>query len=258
MHEAVRTILLGGLDPDALAWSRTVTVTTTRRALVSQTIRSLKGIGVWPLLDRFWMLAGENSLQGRTCWVSRATVSPTNSPTFTANRGYTGDGVSAYVDTNFNATAAGTKYGQNDASYGAWIMAGGGGGHFIANDNAAYSRFFAGSSNLVRQVEINQNSAGSAYNAGATTGFQHVQRTASGAYAAYGNSGVQEYSDTIASLAVPNHPFFILASPSGVDAATTLYAGQVGVGWVGKSMTVGQISAFYSVLRTHLTAIGAP
>lgn len=116
MTPALRTILLGGLDPDALAWSKTVTVSSTRLGLVSSTIRALKNAGLWQSLDRLTVLAGENAMQGRTCWKSRVVASPSNGPTFTANRGYAGDGISSYLDSNFTASTQGVNYTLNSAS----------------------------------------------------------------------------------------------------------------------------------------------
>ena len=43
-------------------------------------------------------------------------VSLVNNPTFTANQGFTGNGVDAYIDTNFDPTTSGVNYTQNNAS----------------------------------------------------------------------------------------------------------------------------------------------
>jgi hypothetical protein len=60
--------------------------------LVSNLIRGLKTDGVWSSLDRLWLFAAENSTQALTDLVARSSATATNSPTFTANQGFAGNG----------------------------------------------------------------------------------------------------------------------------------------------------------------------
>lgn len=72
-------------------------------------------------LDRLGVFAVSSSIAARQDLIANVLCNPVNSPTFTAERGFTGDGVSAYIDTLFNignTGFSGTKYTRNSASYG--------------------------------------------------------------------------------------------------------------------------------------------
>lgn len=85
---------------------------------MSQLVKDLKRGLVWEKLDVLQVFAVHNSADALINWKNPGTsnASLVNSPTFVVNRGFTGDGVSAYVNTNYNpATFSGAKWAQNDA-----------------------------------------------------------------------------------------------------------------------------------------------
>lgn len=72
------------------------------------------GISAWPIYEALYAMANFSAAVANLNLVSSSfTLVPTNSPTFTADVGYTGGGT-AYLDTQFNPTS-GTKYLQSDA-----------------------------------------------------------------------------------------------------------------------------------------------
>ena len=78
----------------------------------------LKSSGAWAKLDLFYVFATDPSsaTDALLDWKSgfpKGTL--INNPTFTRNEGFTGNGVDAYIDTNFAATS-GTNFTQNNAS----------------------------------------------------------------------------------------------------------------------------------------------
>ena len=97
-----RRRLLSGpsFDVDALAHRSVVlaaggSYSKARLGLTSAFNRALKGGGVWPRLDRFWIDAAESdpgnpgaSKQSLIDLVARSASTLVNSPTFTANRGW--------------------------------------------------------------------------------------------------------------------------------------------------------------------------
>ena len=87
--------------------------TETRKMRIQQVVDKLTADGVWAKLDLFYMLAAADSQAASINWAAVAsnTLSATNSPTFTADRGYTGDGASSYV----SATYTNTNYTSTDA-----------------------------------------------------------------------------------------------------------------------------------------------
>ena len=79
----------------------------------------LKSSGAWAKLDIFMCFA-TNATSGAEATVEWKSGVPmgvlVNSPTFTANQGFTGNGVDAYIDTNFDPTTSGVNYTQDNAS----------------------------------------------------------------------------------------------------------------------------------------------
>ena len=68
--------------------------------------------------DRLWIHGLSNSVAARTSLANPTStmITAVNSPTFTASQGYTGNGTSSYLNTNYNPTTNGVKYTLNSAS----------------------------------------------------------------------------------------------------------------------------------------------
>ena len=90
----------------------------------NQLILDLKVAGVWTRLDVLYVFAtdGNNSfatLNWKNPNSNQCTL--VNTPTFTTNQGFTGNGVSSYIDTNYNpSTFTSPNYLLNNASLGWW------------------------------------------------------------------------------------------------------------------------------------------
>lgn len=82
-------------------------------------LKTLKTIGVWNKLDVFYVFAQDGGRAFATLnWKNPNANQSTlvSSPTFVNNGGFTGNGTSSYIDTNFNPATQGVQYTQNDAS----------------------------------------------------------------------------------------------------------------------------------------------
>jgi hypothetical protein len=248
-------------DADAVAWRAAVitaggTVSGAQFGYVSALISGLKADGVWSSLDRLWLFAAENSTQARRDLVARVAASLQNGPTFTANRGYTGDGLSAYVDSNFNPASGTPKYSQNDASFGVWIetatSSATGSPAYIGNAGANYNMLYhpTGTTN-----NFGVNATGpQSWTVSPSTGHFHAQRTASNAQAIYQN-GASVKTGTDASAALESFTFVALANNNRGAIEQPSDARESAI-WLGKSLTTGQITAFYNRMRTYMTAVG--
>lgn len=256
-----RALLAPPIDPDALKWRAAVIaaggpVSDVQKRRVSTLIRSLKASGVWSTLDRLWLHAAENPTQALADLVTRATATTAgHAPTFTAGRGFQGNGTSQYIDLGFNASTAGGKYTQNDAMMATWVetaQSDASRADYIGNDFNNYG--LIGQLN-VTQAEFGINSASSLTGNFVTkVGLWHLQRTASNAVAAYQN-GLAFASNSAASAVTANDNFLALAADQ-VGSPTNFTNGRVSMSAIGKSMTTGQISAFYNALRAYMTAVG--
>jgi hypothetical protein len=114
-------------DADArrLFANMTVGPNGTRQKLVTQTIRALKASGVWSLIDALYMTAAHDSQAALLNWKNPGTwtLAATNSPTFTADRGYQGDGATSYLAaSSYNPSTAGGNFALNSATLGVWIQ----------------------------------------------------------------------------------------------------------------------------------------
>ena len=88
-----------------------------QQAKQSKLLADLKAGGIWVKLDTFAMFANDGGSNfGLIDWKRLALYTAVNSPTFTTNQGFNGNGTSSYIDTNFNPATSGTNYVLNDAS----------------------------------------------------------------------------------------------------------------------------------------------
>jgi hypothetical protein len=88
-----------------------------QQTLQNQLVVDLKAGGVWSKLDTFAVFATDgNSDFALIDWKRLSQYTAVNSPTFTTNEGFTGNGTSSYIDTNFNPSTSGVNYTLNNAS----------------------------------------------------------------------------------------------------------------------------------------------
>ena len=83
----------------------------------NQLMLDLKAGGIWAKLDTFAMFANDGGSNfGLIDWKRLTTYTAVNSPTFTSNVGFQGNGSSAWINTNYNPTTNGVNYVLNKAS----------------------------------------------------------------------------------------------------------------------------------------------
>jgi hypothetical protein len=93
-----------------------------QQLLQNQLVVDLKDGGIWSKLDSFAVFATDgNSDFALIDWKRLTQYTAYNSPTFTANEGFQGDGTSSYIDSNFNPFTNGTNYTLNSASIGGYM-----------------------------------------------------------------------------------------------------------------------------------------
>ena len=78
------------------------------------------------LLDRLWILATDIQSDALISIINPTStqITEVSSPAWTMNVGYTGNGSSSYLNTNYNAYSQGVNYTLNNASYGIYVSAG--------------------------------------------------------------------------------------------------------------------------------------
>lgn len=244
-------------DADAEAYFAAMTTQpdATRKGLIDALIVGLKADGVWSLLDWLLLLASHDSqsalLDARTPSKAATAV---NTPTFTADRGFTGDGISAYVDLGEAHNASGNLWAQNSATFGVWCNQQNGGTGLIAQcGNTGNDRSVIRARSTAGNETFNINDASASAlqaNTGSRTGHRSAMRDSSTNKVGYYN-GAKVTTLSVTSSAVSTTNATVLRASSAYSPD------RIAAYWTGGAMTDDQVLAMHNRLNTYLTAIGA-
>jgi hypothetical protein len=256
--------MVSGQDAATTAWVAAVvaaggTVSSARKVLINNLIVGLKADGVWTKLDRLWILAAENEASALTDLVGDTLATAVSSPTFTADQGYAGDGVTSYIDTNFNPSTQGVNYLLDSASAFAWDL----------TSRAADQKQIFGSANGANRIGIYprftgdvcycriNDDAGSLSNA-SSQGFFLGNRSSSTARQLYKDgSSVGTYGSE-ASTGISNLNFYICGINNN-GLPETLSTDTIGVVGLGGSLNGTEATAVYNRIHTYMQAVaGVP
>lgn len=244
-------------DAATLAWVAAVvanggTVSAGREQIVDDLIVGLKSDGLFTKLDRLWLLAAENAPSALTDIIADALATATSSPTFAVDAGYTGDGATSYVDSNFNpASAPSPKYVLGDATLFGWSNTGGTENKQFVGYGAEtfiYPQF--GDTNCY--YNINQQGQQIAGNSFETGLFQATKTAVSTGQFFFNGSPV--FSDTATATTVQSADFTICALP--INGHYSLR--QASALGIGAGFNATQALNLYNRLRTYMTAVGVP
>lgn len=226
-----------------------------RAVLIDQTIRALKGDGAWDRLDGFYMPAAHAAAAARINWKAPGTFNLTavNSPTFTVDQGYAGDGVSAYLETGFNPATASGNFTQDSSHAGIVIQdaQGAASDAVFGNEDNIISPWRTGPAMLIRSSSTSNNSVTISGAQGVHKGFS---RTGAAGHTPY-EDGVALSAVTQASAALASRNFMLLARNSATGAQTPtarrLFAAHFGGG-----LTAAQMLSIRNAIATYRTALG--
>jgi hypothetical protein len=235
--------------------------TDARKALIDALIVSLKTAGVWAKLDALYLTAAATSQAARQNWVQDLyNISAANSPTFTADRGYAGDGATSYLNTNFTpSSAVASLFSLNSGHISLYDRTSrasdssnqmGGTANGATNFTSLYAYVTGGYG-----VTINDSTGLNVPVGSGAAGFFVSSRTASNALAAYKNGSLGN-SSAAASSGLTSVALYIC----GRNTANTLSVGstdQIAQASIGSGLTAGDVTNFNNAITTYLTAVGA-
>lgn len=240
------------LEETSALLARFTTPATVKRALLINTfIGDLIDAGVWSKLDFLHVMAGATEQAAQRNWIADAyNLTPSGSPTFTADRGYTGNGSSSYVGTGATASAL-TNYQQTDASFGAWALTAGSANTALMGTQPSgfIIRLASNQSGSERLVRLNVSTSFSTDD-DETTGFVTATRIADGTVTTYRNGG-DAASTSLGSNPPSAEEFTYLRSAGGYSNQ------QIALGFAGASLTSGEVSDFYDAALAYLQGVGA-
>lgn len=221
-----------------------------RKAIVDALIVGLKADGLFTKLDRLWLFAAEDQPSALTDIIADSLATAVNSPTFTVDRGYTGNASNMQVDTNFNATTATTpNFVQNSGSFFVWSNTSASDNVPAFNDQSDHTTIYPNQTGTAYfQVNATPYSTNAAVADG--LGFYHANRSASNAEQGYKN-GSSVASSAAASVAPANSKFFFLGAGAN-------WAGQCCGGGFGASLDATEAGNLYSRLRNYMNTVEVP
>lgn len=217
-----------------------------RKMVLDTFVKTLKSAGIWQKLDLLYVLAAHDAQAARLNWIApqaNALVA-TNSPVFTVDQGYAGDGVAASLTAQgYNPSTAAAKLTLNDASMGMYQRTPAAGGLVLYTNNGRISH--QTTPNI--QARVNSGGSGSA-TPGSYAGLFVARRTAADAMALF-QDGVSLYTNSTASTSVATS--FVLF---GITA--NFSAAQLSLAFAGSSLNDTQMAAMNTAISTLKTGIG--
>jgi hypothetical protein len=247
-------------EAEALFAAMTVQPDTTRKGVIDTFIKTMIADGIWAKLDVLWVLRAHDAQAGRLNWKTPASFALTavNSPTFTVDRGYTGDASTKYLNTNWNYAVNAVISTLNSASIGVYqtpnigtagadgsIMAFGGQQLFI-RARVASDKI---DSRLNGTPQVDSTSAPAS-----RFGLTAVNRADANDITFYRN-GVTQGTVAQPSGSPGTGVSLILCYNGSSGLSPQLHNdNQTGLAWVGASLTAGEHAAFDTAFDTYITA----
>ncbi|HEY1605069.1 MAG TPA: hypothetical protein VGF77_05680 [Allosphingosinicella sp.] len=226
-----------------------------RKQLIDDLVGSLKngvtsGSDIWAKLDFLWVLAAADSQASLIDWKGSYDLTANDAPTFTADRGWNGDGATAGMNLSsaFTPSTAGGQWGTNSAHIGAFNLTA-----------ASSSAISAGASTAVVSGGTGSPGGWIGTNffgetpapAGSAPHHICISRTGNTTQVAYRN-GVGGSTQTSSASAVVT-PIFVLSDSAGgpaTDANISLVHG-------GAGLSAAEVLDLYNAVATYLAGVGA-
>jgi hypothetical protein len=222
-----------------------------QQTLQNTLVEDLKTAGVWDKLDVFYVFATDGDSDYATLnWKAPSSfqATKTNSPTFTADSGFAGNGSSSYLNTNYNPSTSGTNYTLNDASISIWSN------DFVLNN--FITGVESGAANCIR---MSSTSANQRINMGNSAGFtpavnfsdsskklRQLNRTSS--------TNATAFIDTTSTTHTGNSTEIYSENQLILRSAAQYSSTEVAFFGMGASL-VSENADFYSALNTYKSAL---
>jgi hypothetical protein len=236
-----------------------------RQTLINNLIVSLKNTSVWAALDVLHVYAAADSQAALLNWKTAAADGTlVNAPSFSADRGFTGNGTTSYINTNFNpVTFSGVQYAQDSCHMGVWSRTDAVNAGIDIGMRTSASTFQS-----LMQIRIsgdnytlrpNVNASPSSV-AGATASSGNIvlrRNAASGATATTVFRNGSSVASQNSTSAAPASLSFFVGAVNTNGTASSFSAREYAAAHLGANLTDQNISDLYSALNTYMTAVGA-
>jgi hypothetical protein len=215
-----------------------------QQILQNQLVVDLKNGGIWSKLDTFGVFATDGDSDFALIdWIRLSDYTAINSPTFTTNEGFTGDGTSSYIDLNYNGSINRVNYADDSAHMSVWAKTIG-----ILNSIASSDLGQARSSLDKRATVVNgiNSSVNSTGTLASSVGFIMFSRYSSSNFNQYNNALLRanalQVRNTSGGGAV------LLRTTGGFSDSEISFVS------LGSDLTAEALS-YYNALNTYITSI---
>ena len=224
----------------------------TRKGHINTLISALKTAGIWTKLDVLYILAAHDAQAARLNWKADAyNLTAVNSPTFTTDRGYAGDGSTSYLDTGWDAATNGAQFTQNSATIFGWSRtAGQNNGFWLGTGTALSIALRPRSTADALRYYVNAASLTDVANTDGS-GLLAASRSGANATQSYRNGNSIGSAGSVASGALSSVDVNIGRCNSTFNPAQCAAMG------LGANLNATEHAALYTALNTYLTAVGA-
>lgn len=230
-------------------------------AALNTMIAGMRTDGNLTLLDRFWIFAQEVQGYARVSIVNPGStqIIEVNTPTFTVNQGYTGNGTNRYLNTGFNYSTHAVNTLRNSISHGIYVTTNVAEAKFdagyssAATDNIVASRYSDG---RIYGSANNSSGAPNVVNA-SSLGMTSARRTSTATGGQAFRNGAQVATLVDADNALRNTIDLVFAynsSAIGTVIPNAFSSKRIAMRFIG-SGGINQ-ATFYSRFQTFATAIG--
>lgn len=254
------------VEDEVEAWRSAViaaggAVSDARLVITAQFLLRLKAPGILSLIDQLNAWWGEDDVQARVCLKSRRVATPVNGPVFAGNKGYTGDGLSAYLNTNYRPSTMAVAVTGGNAHIGAQVLTNVTAGAYSVMGLASATtwRLRPRSTGDVVAGQVGSAFTGFADPVTTSVGYTAIQRA--NAATLQGRKDDAALTDTTVgtlSTALPPSDLYVLArNTSGVGSPSEFFPGQVGLTYVAAPFTAAQWMTMRAAIRAFGQAAGA-
>jgi len=221
-----------------------------RKTLYDVMIRALVAAGIWAKLDLLYVFAAPDQATALTNLVAAGyAATAVGALAFSADRGFTGNGLTSYVNTNWKPSL-GVQFQQNSAHFSLWSLtnrsaANAAQGLYASSGDAVIFPYYPGSIAVGRCNSTTSTVAAS----GDSLGFYVQNTSASNAQQLYRNGSLIGSSSAATSAPLANNLY--LAGCNGAAGSLD----QISAASTGGSLASSEQAAFYTVLHAFLQNI---
>lgn len=209
--------------------------------------------GVYAKLDVWYTLAGHTNTNGESLinWLNPGTLNATavNAPAFVALEGFTGDGATSYIDTNYNPTSNAINYALLSMSCGVYIRTN---SDEVSRDIGAGNRLFI-SSRISGAINTRVNDSTNTANIiPDSLGLYVAVRVEAPNKLVYKNK--TQYTNAVASTSIPNENIYVLGhNVGGLGLPSTK---QTSLAFIGGGLTQTDVNNLTDAFETYMDSNG--